>query len=570
MTNPILGTTDTGNLPIDVSRLLETRLLVQSNSGGGKSWVLRRLLEQTAAHVQQIVVDVEGEFATLREKFDYVICAPHDADAIANPRTAALLARRLQETGVSAILDIYDLKAHERTTFVRLFLDSLINAPKSLWRPVMVVIDEAHLFCPQTGQAESMGSVIDLATRGRKRGLCAVLATQRLSKLHKDAAAELLNKLIGRTGLDVDVKRAADEIGLAPKQAMPILRDLKPGEFFAFGPALCQGVTKLEVGPVQTHHPKVGQRLLSAPPAPSGKIRKVLAELADLPKAAEQEARTLADLKSENANLKRELTLAKKQENRIPTTIKTIEKPVVGQKAIAGIQKAETEMRKTLSAMRSAQKTVDGFLVSVGQQIDRLAVELKKVTPALPSQVVARRAPGTEANPSVYTHIQTNGSDHVDLRKGARRILAELAARSPAGYSRSQVGALTRFASSGGTFTTYLSDLKRTGYVEERDGLVYATAIGIEAIGHDLPSAPTSHDEAMRQWRRALRSGAYRMLETVVAAGHPGITREQVAESVNMAVDGGTFTTYFSDLKRNGLITERGGVAVANDILFPS
>jgi len=40
-----------------------------------------------------------------------------------------------------------------------------------------------------------------------------VVATLRLSKLHKDTAVECNNKLIGRTGLDVDVKRATVELG---------------------------------------------------------------------------------------------------------------------------------------------------------------------------------------------------------------------------------------------------------------------------------------------------------------------------------------------------------------------
>lgn len=56
--------------------------------------------------------------------------------------------------------------------------------------------------------------MIDLATRGRKRGYCLALATQCLSKLRKDAAVEMINKLIGRTGLDIDVKRAGDDLGL--------------------------------------------------------------------------------------------------------------------------------------------------------------------------------------------------------------------------------------------------------------------------------------------------------------------------------------------------------------------
>ena len=32
---------------IDLDSLLNTRLLVQANSGGGKSWLLRRILEQS-------------------------------------------------------------------------------------------------------------------------------------------------------------------------------------------------------------------------------------------------------------------------------------------------------------------------------------------------------------------------------------------------------------------------------------------------------------------------------------------------------------------------------------------
>lgn len=68
-----------GTLAIDLPRLIETRLLIQSNSGGGKSHTLRRVLEQTAPHVQQLVLDPDGEFATLRERFDYIVCAPRGA-----------------------------------------------------------------------------------------------------------------------------------------------------------------------------------------------------------------------------------------------------------------------------------------------------------------------------------------------------------------------------------------------------------------------------------------------------------------------------------------------------------
>lgn len=69
----ILGAGPSGPVRIDVDRLIETRAVVMANSGGGKSWALRRLLEQTHGAVQQIVIDVEDEFATLREKHDHVL-----------------------------------------------------------------------------------------------------------------------------------------------------------------------------------------------------------------------------------------------------------------------------------------------------------------------------------------------------------------------------------------------------------------------------------------------------------------------------------------------------------------
>src|ERR1700694_4712926 len=84
---------------IDLSTLIDTRLLIQANSGGGKSWLIRRLLEQSHGKVQQIVIDLEGEFSTLGEKFDYILPGKN-GDTPADPRSASLLGRRLLELNV--------------------------------------------------------------------------------------------------------------------------------------------------------------------------------------------------------------------------------------------------------------------------------------------------------------------------------------------------------------------------------------------------------------------------------------------------------------------------------------
>jgi hypothetical protein len=277
-------------LDFDLDRLLTTRLLIQSNSGGGKSYAIRKLLEETNGKVQQIILDLEGEFSSLREKYDFVLVGKgHNADVQIDIKSSPLLAKKLLELNVSTIIDLSELQHHERILFVKRFLEGLIEAPKELWHACLVIVDEAHLFCPQNTKAESAPSVIDLTTRGRKRGLCAVLATQRISKLHKDAAAELNNKLIGRTGLDVDMKRAGEELGFSSKDDVRNLRNLQAGEFFCFGPALSNEVTKVKIQPVTTSHPDLNQRVGFEVRPPTEKIKAMLAKLSDLPQKAEQE-----------------------------------------------------------------------------------------------------------------------------------------------------------------------------------------------------------------------------------------------------------------------------------------
>jgi DNA helicase HerA-like ATPase len=241
-------------LELDLPALVDTRLLIQANSGGGKSWLLRLIAER--AGIQTIVLDNEGEFASLREAVD-VLLVGASGELPANPRHAALLARRLLEYKVSAVIDLYELKLTERRRFVKLFLESLIHLPRDLWRPTLVVLDEAHIYCPErgSGEAESTEAVISLMSQGRERGYAGVIATQRISKLHKDAAAEANNVIIGRTWLDADQVRAGDALGLSKADRLK-LRDVGQGEFYAFGPALGQpGVVHFRSDQVRTTTP---------------------------------------------------------------------------------------------------------------------------------------------------------------------------------------------------------------------------------------------------------------------------------------------------------------------------
>lgn len=548
--------------PIDLSVLLETRLLVQANSGGGKSWAIRRLLEQTAPNVQQLIIDPEGEFSTLREKFDYVIAAPHDGDALASPQTAALLARRLLESGVSAILDIYDLKSHERTLFVKRFLEALVNAPKSLWHPVLIVLDEAHVYAPQVGSAESLGAVIDIATRGRKRGQCLVAATQRLSKLHKDVAAELGNKMIGLTNLDIDVKRAADELGLNSRDAIEALRNIPAGEFYLFGPALSRNVQRVKVGPVQTHHPRAGQRLMEAPPAPSPKLRAQLAKLADLQKDAEQEARTVEELQAKNAQLAREITAANKRAQGAGVP----EAEVVKRISAAIAEFRLKHPNQTASDLHKTDSKVLAKIGALAAQIARLTNtgELIDAVDAVPVNRTARsmpvRQPAAHASPSA------------GLTGPEQRILDAIAWLESIGVSQPEqpaVAFLADYAYGAGSYNNPRGKLKARGMVEYLpDSRIQLTELG-RGIAK-APAAPGTTAELHERILGRLPGPEQRLLRPLLEAYPKSMSNADLAEASGYAPGAGSFNNPRGRLRTLGLIEYPApGQCVARSLLFP-
>lgn len=254
----ILGESNGSPLVINLGRLLATRALIQAASGGGKSFLLRRLLEQTHGMVQQIVVDPEGELVTLAEEFDYLVCSADSEVAPIHPESGAQIADLIFRSGRSAILSLGEFELEEMQIFMCDFIKALMRQPKENWRHCLVAIDEGAILAPQQDKAVSKKPMIDLAARGRKRGLCPIVATQRGSGLLKGVAANLDNKLIGLTTLDIDVERAAEQLGMKAAAAKAMLKRLQPGQFIVYGPALTYEMTTVNVGPVRSRHGVLG------------------------------------------------------------------------------------------------------------------------------------------------------------------------------------------------------------------------------------------------------------------------------------------------------------------------
>jgi hypothetical protein len=516
------------DVTLDVDVLLATRLLIQANSGGGKSYLLRRLCEQLYGKVQVIVIDPEGEFATLREKYGYVLVGK-GGDTPADVRSADLLARRLLELNASAVCDIYDMSRNPQHEWVKKFVNALINVPKNLRHPCVVIVDEAHKMCPERGMGESVAleAMTDLATLGRKRGLCAVFATQRIAKLSKNAAAELQNTMIGCTSLDADRKRCAETLGVQKKDERGFFADIKalePGTFYAQGRAISRDRVLVNVGPIETTHPQVGKHT-AVPPVVPENVKEMLPQLEDLPHEAETKEVTEKELRQQVATLTAQLSRAVER------------KPVADADAIAKAVTAALAQRDREYAAHTVQVT-KAFDALKEATVSRLsaaqAAELPQFVSATPlvltaqeSKFVAHR-PLPKVEPRYYVDFpRTNQSNPGEkIPKGEKQILTACA-QYPDGLTREQLTIFTGQKRS--TRDAYIQRVSQRGYVAVDGALIVATHEGIAALGSDYTPLPTG--EALREyWLQRLPEGERSILQHVLFVYPTPSDRERISD----------------------------------------
>jgi len=555
---------------INLERLIDSRLLVQGNSGSGKSVVVRNILEEVHDKVMFIILDIEGEYFTLREKYDVLLIGGNSGDIPISMKAAPLLPKKIMELKVSTIIDMSDLKKPDRIAYVKNFLTSLMELPKQYWQPCLVVIEEAHSYCGQQEKQDSTWAVIDLMTRGRKRGFSGLLITQRIAKLHKDAAAECNSKLIGRTFLDIDMKRAAEELGFTSKTDMLSLRDLKPGEFYALGTAVNpHHVHKVKINKPRTTHPKVGMDIKAKPIPPTPQIKSMLTKLSELPKEAEKERLDKEALQKKVRELEFQIRTQKPQADdkslsRIKDEYqKRMEKEVRGayDRAARENQSAfQNHIKRIEFANRDLQNRIIQIAKIAGAKINIQPIEkMPTVQPrVMHVPLISQQALHKDARAYVSLDRETRSfEDGESITGGALRMLKAAAMFYPDSITRARMAAIAGLSYKSGTFGTYTASLIRQGYLVRHGDSFKATEEGMQSVG-DVPELPTDPESLINMWRGILKGGPARMLK-VVADCHPdSISKEDLGEQSGFSSNSGTFGTYLAILKRNGLIKVHG------------
>lgn len=566
---------------VDIRRLTASRLVIAAASGAGKSWLLRRLLEQTFGLAQQIVLDPEGEYHTLREKFDYVLAGP-GGDCPVTLESAGLLAVRLLELGASAIIDLSEL-GEDRDEYVNRFVSALMDAPRELWHPLELAVDECHMFAPEqgAGTARSTTAIKRFATAGRKRGFALWAATQRYAELHKTVVAELGNKLIGRMDLVNDIDRARKSLGMSSQDAHKLLPNLEDGRFYAVGRAFTHidfetgeehhRVTLIRTGMVATTHPEAGSGALPITP-PRARVKQILGQLANLPKEAEAEAKTLEALQKRVRELEATLATYDGQRAREPQDLRDHDQLATEVKRLTesnhAINDVNTQLRQAWRELKERCDTsaaaIDNLAWALLDEKVRLAAIRTSPVDTMPGTVdpqldvhasrsvrsfhdddpnqgvsdAGTRAPtsrerrrgrtSAEADDGGYSVRVTEGEDLPSgLSKMERTLLiAILQLDTAGGATHARIRRITGYKPSGPLGKAY-SRIRSLNWATEAQGAWTLTRAGHAILGSGYTLHPMGKELRLKLLGELPQMQA-KILETCAEAYPDGLTMEQI------------------------------------------
>ncbi|WP_437951378.1 DUF87 domain-containing protein [Sorangium sp. So ce296] len=231
--SPILSLCDGYRLDLSDYARTGLRVGIWASSGRGKSFGVGVFCEELlAAGIPVVAIDPEGELHTLRERFRALVLGGAHADLplSSRERAAELALARVLDEGLGLVVDLSDQPTSRAQQEAALpFLERLWALLSERRAPAAVVVEEVHLFAPQSGASLTSEILHRLAKQGRKRGVLLVVASQRTQAVSKELMSQLNFPAIG----GFEIERDYDAVkALVDGHPFEEFRALPSGEFY--------------------------------------------------------------------------------------------------------------------------------------------------------------------------------------------------------------------------------------------------------------------------------------------------------------------------------------------------
>lgn len=518
---------------------LDKHIAFLGATGSGKTSGAKRAVVEPALEAGErvVIIDPTGAWWGLRVAKDgrgkglpiYIFGGDH-GDYPLRAHDAATLAEAFATSTDSAVFDTSLMTVTDRSRFFIEFAETLRRKNRGALK---VIIDEAHLFMPQSG-AKSGGHVPEmlhagnnLVSLGRSRGLRITLISQRPAKLHKDSLTQVQSLVAMRLLAPQDRKAISDWISdQADAEKGPAiiasLPGLKPGDAWVWSP--------LDNYLQRVHFPlPITFDSSRAPGRHDGEGPKLTPINLDAlrEKLATVEKETLANdpkiLRAENDRLKKMLS------------VKASDVLAVSRAREEGYQRGRAALAEEITqALNMARGSIENV-------IEKCAYPHSALMPMMPGAPSDDRHPLDGATlylDGCVTQVQAERMSREDLRQcreakehmrpraatftavnlptGEAAILTALA-MYPGGCDHGKIAVLTGYKET--SRRTYLTKLASRGYCTNSGGRSYATPDGIAALGDRFEPLPTG--DALREyWLRRLPEGERKIL-SVLLDFHP-------------------------------------------------
>lgn len=570
-------------LPLDT---VTRRLAVLGMSGAGKSNVAVVLAEAMFdAQLPWVAIDPKGDWWGVRSSksgkgpgLPVPIFGGLHGDLPLDPSAGAFVGELIVGQRLTCVLDVSEMP--DRQSQWRFLADLGETLLKRNRAPLHVFLEEADEYLPQRTSEKGqlprcLGVWQRVVKRGRFRGLGSTQITQRNASLNKDTLyqAELIVAMRSTGKGDRQAVEGWVEHHNASREIVASLPGLADGEGWASSPAWLRRTDRVQFARRRTFD-SGGTPVLLDRNTPAATLADV-----DLARIERKMASTIERVKADDpAALRRQLAERDRQLRELklvnerhaaaapPPEIRTVEVPVLGKAELHRLEEAAGRVLDAVQSVRQTAAALGEVSQGIGQLLDHARGLAARAAIASASSAPKARVafPGAPARPQPPA-----AGGEIRLRKGARRMLEAIGRRYPAPTTEAQMAQLADLARTGGTFSTYKSELVRGGYVTEtRDGLEL-TPDGWAAAGMAPGSAsPQTTDEVLRLYSGVLRAGTRRMLDAAMQVYPSPISKAAVAAEARVAQAGGTFSTYLSDLRKAGLVEDFGDEIRASELLM--
>lgn len=544
---------DNLDLPLD---FVTERIAFLARTGAGKSGGMRVLFEALLDAGQFVIfVDPKGDAWGVRAAgvgpgYPVLVMGGDHGDVPLESTAGKFIAEFLVKERVSTVLDVSDFGKAEMVRFVTDLASTLYRRNRDV---VHVFLDEADMIAGEKFYDPHCLEAIQLIqNKGRHRGFGVTVATQRSAMINKTVLYASGTLVAMQTTSPKDIKTVREwlEVVATKEEAaeiVSVLPTLKTREALIYSPQYLNNTKRVTFKTFRTF-----DSMRTPKPGEARQQPKSIADI-DLSVIERDMAATIEKAKAEDPKLLRK-RIAELERAKPETDPKMIERAV--DKAVADAEnRFEALQRENVKAINDLCGRLD--------QIAKLAT-LNGNAPVLAEY--KRDVPRTAVNqPASTAPRKAKHNDGGSIgQAGLRRILVALAQR-PQGLSVRQIGVRAGLSSKSGSFNTYMSRARSSGWVTGDRGHVQITNEGLTALG-DYDPLPTG-DALLQHWLSDLgESGASRILSTLAGAYPKSLSKHEVAERAALSGTSGSFNTYLSRLRSLELIEGRGELRASEEL----